>query len=92
MSMAMFELVPATIGMNECEIEMWPQWPLHASFMFLVFWVFYAIDRMISMISSNIFDERLTRMSGPGYHKFVSFIKFGSKISFENKLLGVIFF
>lgn len=80
MSMAMFELVPATIGMNECEIAMWPQWPLHASLMFLVFWVFYAIDRMISMISSNIFDQRLTRMSGPGFHKFAQLLKNQIKI------------
>ena len=62
----MFELVPATVGMNECEIEMWPQWPLHALVMFLVFWIFYGLDRTITMVSSKIQEERFTVMSGSG--------------------------
>ena len=61
--MAMFELVPATIGMNECEMALWPHWPVHAAVMFIVFWMFYAMDRTISVVGSRLQDQRMTYTS-----------------------------
>merc|ERR1712130_63490 len=62
-AMAMFELVPATIGMNECEMALWPHWPVHAAVMFIVFWLFYAMDRTISVVGSRLQDKRMTYTS-----------------------------
>ena len=58
--MAIFELLPAAIGMNECESALWPHWPVHASIMYLVFWVFYALDRIISVFGADKHDDRTT--------------------------------
>ena len=58
--MAIFELLPATIGMNECEMALWPHWPVHAALMYIAFWLFYALDRIISVVGSNQQDHRQT--------------------------------
>ena len=58
--MAIFELLPAAIGMNECEAALWPHWPVHATIMYIAFWLFYALDRIISVFGSEKQDNRTT--------------------------------
>ncbi|CAG5106592.1 Oidioi.mRNA.OKI2018_I69.chr1.g2910.t2.cds [Oikopleura dioica] len=52
-SMSIFELLPAAIGMDSCESAMWPHWPVHASIMYVAFWLFHSIDRVISVFGAE---------------------------------------
>jgi len=55
-SMSIFELLPAALGMNECEAAMWPHWPVHASLMYVSFWFYYTLDRCIAVFGHDAQD------------------------------------
>ena len=68
--MSIFELLPAAIGMESCESAMWPHWPVHASVMYVAFWLFHSIDRVISVFGA----EPAERHTYAGQFKFSKFI------------------